>query len=319
MSKKVIQRAFGGPDVLEIVDEPDPSAEDLEADQVLVRVSFAGVNPVDAKTRAGKGVSSLMGELPFTVGWDLAGTVASVGAHVTDLSVGDRVFGMSRFPYQAAAYAQFAIVAAADLVPTPDQLSDENAAALPLASLTAWQQLVRTAGVTRGDRVLIHGAGGGVGHLAVQIAHDIGATVLVTASTAKHDWLKQLGADQAIDYATENFVDILRDDRVDVVLDLVSGPTVADSFEITKPGGVVIVVPESMSDSLRAAAAAAGVRVEAPPVHLDRESLIELADLAARGQLVPTVSRTYPLDQVRDAHESIEHGHTLGKTVLSIG
>lgn len=318
MSKKVIQRSFGGPEVLEIIDVPNPSREDLGADEVIVTVTFAGINPVDAKTRAGKGVASLMGELPFTVGWDLSGTIASMGDDVTALSVGDRVFGMSRFPHQAAAYAQFAIVTAADLVPTPDSVSDESAAALSLASLTAWQQLVHTAGLKIGDRVLIHGAGGGVGHLAVQIAHHVGATVLVTASKAKHGWLRRLGADQVIDYATEDVVDILRDEPVDVVLDLISGTAVAESFAITKPGGIVIVVPESMSDALRTRAAAARVRVEAPAVHLDREALIEIADLAARGVLIPTVSRAYPLDQVSGAHAAIEQGHTTGKTVLRV-
>src|SRR5450631_3146384 len=130
MSKKVIQRSFGGPGVLEIIDAPDPTREDLRPDEVLVNVTFAGINPVDAKTREGHGVAGLMGELPFTVGWDLAGTIASVGDEVTELSAGDRVFGMSKFPLQAAAYAQTVIVAAADLVLTPDSVSDENASAL---------------------------------------------------------------------------------------------------------------------------------------------------------------------------------------------
>jgi len=318
MSRKVIQRSFGGPDVFEVIDSPDVRSEDLGPDEVLVRVSYAGINPVDAKTRAGKGVAGLMGEFPFTVGWDLSGTVASVGGHVSELTVGDRVFGMSRFPHEAAAYAEFAVVAAADMVRIPDSVSDESAAALPLASLTAWLQLVETAGLKRGDRVLVHGAGGGVGHLAVQIAHDIGATVVVTASKAKHGWLSDLGADQTIDYSTENFADVLRDEPVDVVLDLISSTGAAKSFAITKPGGTVIVIPESMTKDLRDAAAAAGVRVEAPAVHLDRESLVHIAQLAASGVLVPTISRVYALEQVGAAHADVEDGHTRGKTLLRV-
>lgn len=318
MNRTVIQRSFGGPEVLEVVDGPTLSSGDLAPGDVLVEVAFAGVNPVDAKTRAGRGVAGLLGDPPITVGWDLSGTVAAVGADVAALSVGDRVFGMSRFPHEAATYAQFAVVAADDLVRTPDTLGDADAAALPLAALTAWQQLVDAAGLQPGDRVLIHGAGGGVGHLAVQVAHHLGAHVRVTASAAKHEWLTALGADTVIDYATEDFAERLRTDPVDVVVDLVGGDLASRSLPIVKKGGVVLVIPEYLTDDLKNAAESAEVRVIGPAVHLDRDELEHVAELASSGVLLPTVTAVYALDDVAAAHVAIDSGHTRGKIVLSV-
>nr|WP_202918632.1 NADP-dependent oxidoreductase [Saccharothrix deserti] len=191
MSTKIIQTRFGGPEVLELVEQAPPTPDALAADEVLVRVAFAGVNPIDVMTRTGGGMAAAgVISLPFTPGWDLAGTVEAVGSQVNTLAVGDRVFGMARFPREGAAYAQYAIVPAVDLAPTPDTLTDDAAAALPLAAMTAWQAFADTARVTKGQRVLITGAGGGVGHFAVQIAHHLGATVTAVAGAAKHDWLR---------------------------------------------------------------------------------------------------------------------------------
>lgn len=315
MSKKVTQRSFGGPEVLEVIDVPVPAADDLGPDEVLVRVAAAGVNPVDWKTRAGIGVA-MPGDLPFTVGWDLAGTVEALGPQVTGFAPGDRVFAMSRFPFQAAAYAQYAVVPAGDLVATPAPVTDEAAAALPLAALTAWQGLIDTAQVQAGQRVLIHGAGGGVGHLAVQIARHLGADVTATARAAKHDWLLSLGAHQVIDYTRDDFTRILRDAPVDLVLDFIAGDVGPRSAQVIAPGGLLVQFPAGMDPEAKAAADAAGVRIDAPVVHTDQAQLRQIAELAATGALTATVAEVLDLDKAAEAHRALESGHVPGKLVL---
>ena len=197
--RAIRQQTLGGPEVLELVDAPRPEPAPTE---VLVRAAAAGVNPVDWKTRTRGG---FLGTPPFTVGWDIAGVVEEVGRGVTRFEPGDRVFGMPRFPREAAAYAEYVTSPSRQLAPIPDGVGDVEAAALPLAGLTAWQALVETAGIGLGSRVLILAAAGGVGHLAVQIAKARGAHVIGTASARNHDLVRGLGADELIDYLDTDF------------------------------------------------------------------------------------------------------------------
>ena len=324
MARQIQQHAFGGPEVLEIheVEPPDPAA--LAKGELLVRVAAAGLNPVDAKTRAGGAVAKVMGGFPFTVGWDLAGTVEALGPaarHEADdpdwLAVGNRVFGMSRFPQQAAAYGQYAVVPARDVVRTPGALSDEHAAALPLAALTAWQALVDVAALRAGQRLLIQGAGGGVGHLAVQIARHLGADVIATAGANKRDWLAGLGANHVIDYVSEDFVEVLRSAPVDVVLDTVGGAVGTRSVAVLTPGGVLVGLP-GVAEATRTAAATSGVRAVTHSVHPDRDRLVQIAALAEAGTLAATVDAVYPLERAADAHRALEGGHARGKLVLRV-
>ena len=196
--RSITQATLGGPDVLEVAEVPRPEPFPTE---VLVRVAAAGVNPVDWKVRTRGG---FLGEPPFTVGWDVAGVVEALGGGVTRFAVGDRVFGMPRFPREAAAYAEYVTSPSRQLARTPDGMSDVEAGGLPLAGLTAWQALVETADVQPGQRVLILAAAGGVGHLAVQIAKARGAHVIGTASAGKHAFLREIGADETIDYTSED-------------------------------------------------------------------------------------------------------------------
>ena len=313
MPKKIEQFAFGGPEVLRLVETDRPDPKVLGPDEVLLRVTAAGVNPVD--THARQGGYGQLGEFPITVGWDLAGTVEAVGPEVSALVVGRRVFGMSRFPDQAAAYAQYAVVPAIDLVSTPPALSDEEAAALPLAALTAWQNLVDIAKVEPGQRVLVHGAGGGVGHLAVQLAREFGAHVIATASAGKQEWLRELGANEVIDYQAGDFVELLRANPVDVVFDNVCGEVGRRSVEVVKPGGIVIELT-GVAPATQAAADDAGVRAVYHAVHTDAAQLARIAELAGEGTLSVTVSEVFPLEDAAEAHRAIEEGHTLGKIVL---
>src|SRR5690606_31402426 len=211
----ITQLSTGGPQVLELgeaeIPEPLPT-------EVRVRVGAAGVNPVDWKTRAGAGMASVLGPPPFTVGWDVAGTVDAVGRGVTRFAVGDAVSGMPWVPRQAGAYAEFVTAPSRHFARRPAGLSEIEAAGLPLAGLTAWQCLVDIADVQPGQRVLVHAAAGGVGHLAVQIAKARGAYVIGTASAPKHNLLHDLGVDEAIDYRAEEFEKVI-EPQVDLVLD----------------------------------------------------------------------------------------------------
>jgi len=308
MSTKIVQTRFGGPEVLELVDQAPPTPA---ADEVLVRVAYAAVNPIDVMTRTGGGVAGLL-TLPFTPGWDLAGTVEAVGRQVTTLAVGDRVFGMARFPREGAAYAQHATVPAAHLAPTPDTLTDAAAAALPLAGMTAWQAFADTTHITKGQHVLITGAGGGVGHLAVQVAHHLGATVTAVAGAAKHDWLRGLGANRTVDYTDPA---ALASQPVDIALDLAGGDTDHRALAAVRPGGVLIAL-KGADDDARAAAQAAGVRVATTTVHTERAWLDQITHLAATKALVPEVTHIFDLADATQAHRLLEAGHVQGKVVL---
>jgi NADPH:quinone reductase-like Zn-dependent oxidoreductase len=307
--RAIRQQTLGGPDVLELAEVPRPTPIPTE---VLVRARAAGVNPVDWKTRTRGG---FVGEPPFTVGWDVAGVVEEVGYGVTTLSVGDRVFGMPRFPHEAAAYAEYVTSPSRQLARIPDGLGDVEAGALPLAGLTAWQALVETADVAPGQRVLVLAAAGGVGHLAVQIAKARGAHVLGTARAEKHPFLAQLGVDEAIDYTSEDVAERARD--VDVVLDAVGGDAASDALRAVRDEGIVVTLSGTSVGPLRELAGDR-IRVVGILVEPDRAGLEALAELAAAGTLRPHVSRTFPLADAARAHELGETGRTQGKLVLTI-
>jgi NADPH:quinone reductase-like Zn-dependent oxidoreductase len=309
--RAVRQDSLGGPEVLRLVEVPAPEPAPTE---VLVRVAAAGVNPVDWKTRATGG---FLGQPPFTVGWDVAGVVEAVGAGVTRFAVGDRVFGMPRFPRQAGAYAEYVTSRSRQLASIPDRLSDVEAAALPLGGLTAWQALVDTARVGPGQRVLIQAAAGGVGHIAVQIAKSQGAYVIGTARTARHELLGELGIDEAIDYTRQDVSETVRD--VDVVLDLVGGETGLSSLPVLRDGGLLISVPSRGDVEPLRRAAGERVRVTAILVEPDRLGMEAVAALVEAGALRPHVAKTFPLAEAARAHELGESGRTGGgKLVLTV-
>jgi NADPH:quinone reductase-like Zn-dependent oxidoreductase len=300
--RAVRQHELGGPEVLVVEDVPKPEPGPTE---VLVRVAAAGVNPVDWKVRAGGG---FLGEPPFTVGWDVAGVVEAVGFGVTWLAPGDRVFGMPRFPREAACYAEYVVSPSRHLARIPDGLSDVEAAAVPLAGLTAWQSLVDTAEVGEGSRVLVLGAAGGVGHFAVQIARARGAWVAGTSSSAKHGFLRELGVDEALD--KDELISVR---EVDVVLDAVGGEVGVGALPALRDGGVLVTVSGSSVRGL-VEAARGRVRVAGILVEPDRVGMEALASLGLR----PHIERTFPLEQAAAAHELGEQGRTRGKLVLRV-
>jgi NADPH:quinone reductase-like Zn-dependent oxidoreductase len=290
--RRIRQFELGGPEVLVVEDAPIPEPE---ATEVLVKVAAAGVNPVDWKVRAGGGLLAP----PCTVGWDVAGVVEALGRGVTWLEPGDRVLGMPRFPKEAGCYAEYVTSPSRQLTRAPDGWSDVEAAALPLAGLTAWQALVETAAVGEGSRVLVLGAAGGVGHFAVQIAKARGAWVAGTSSVEKHAFLRDLGVDEPLD--KNGPLDV----EAEVVFDTVGG----DAALAAPKGARVITVSSSSVAPLRDAGFdAAGILVEP-----DRAGLEGLLAAGVR----PRVEATFPLEQAAQAHELGEQGRTRGKIVLT--
>ncbi|AJF68916.1 NADP-dependent oxidoreductase [Streptomyces vietnamensis] len=305
--RAVVVEQWGGPEKLveREVERPEPGLN-----EVLVRVHAAGVNPVDWKTRA-SGALIAWGPLPV-LGWDVSGTVEAVGPGVGNLRPGDEVFGMPLFPRQAGGYAEYVVAPARHLAPKPKSLTHVEAAALPLAALTAWQALVDAADVRPGERVLVHAAAGGVGHFAVQIAKARGAYVIGTASAAKHELLRELGADEVIDYREAPFEDVVSD--VDVVLDGLGGETAERSLKVLRAGGRLITLPGP--DDVPAAPE--GVRAAWVLVEPDHLGLREIAALVESGALRPVVDAVLPLSEAAKAHELGERGRTTGKIVLSV-
>jgi NADPH:quinone reductase-like Zn-dependent oxidoreductase len=304
---------FGGPEVLSLVEVPRPNPISTE---VLVEVHACGVNPVDWKTRSGSGVSAWVGPPPFVPGWDVAGVVVEMGYGVTTLQPGDRVFGMPWFPREAGAYAEYVTAPSRHFARMPEGMPFEEAAALPLASLTAWQALVDTANVREGQTVLINGASGGVGHLAVQIAKALDARVIGAARAANHDFLRSLGADECVDREAVQIQDAAG--NVDVVLDFAGRDHTRAELDTMRDGGVLVAIANGASHEAKEEAGRRGIRVAEILVEPDGHALTEIAQLASGGRLEVSVDRAIPLDQAAKAHELLEAGGVRGKLVLTV-
>jgi NADPH:quinone reductase-like Zn-dependent oxidoreductase len=307
--KAAIIRSYGAPSALELTDVDDPKPMPTE---VRVRVRAVGTNPVDAAVRSGR--FPLL-EPPAVLGWDVSGVVETVGGGVTRFAVGDEVFGMPRFPRAANAYAELVTAPSRQLAKKPAKLSHAEAAALPLAGLTAYQALVDAARVVPGQRVLVHGAGGGVGHLAVQIAKALGAEVFATASAGKIEFVKKLGASAVVDYRSAVFEETLRE--LDVVFDTVGRGYGDRSLPVLKEGGALVTIVDHFDTALAARVRAAGRRFLGIAVEPDSAGLEALARLVDAGQLRPHVSHAVPFERVREAHELLE-GSVTGKIVLTL-
>ncbi|WP_406201747.1 NADP-dependent oxidoreductase [Kitasatospora sp. NBC_01560] len=306
--RAVIQKSFGGPEVLETVETGRPTPLGGE---VLVRVHASGVNPVDLAVRSGS--YPLLGEPPYGVGWDISGVVEAVGPGAR-FRPGDEVFGMPFFPRAATGYADYVAVPSRQVARKPATLDHVEAAAVPLAALTAWQGLVDAARLGEGQRVLIHRAAGGVGHFAVQIAKARGAHVIALASEPKHAFLRGLGADEVIDYRTTDYTEVVRD--VDVVFDSSSDGTRA--LSVLRPGGTLVSIMEHWNQELAAEVEAAGRHFAGVSVEPDYASLEAIAALVDAGRIRPHIAATFPLDEAGKAHELLGAGRVQGKVVLTV-
>ena len=309
--RAIRQEIHGSPEVLQEVEVPRPAPG---LSEILVAVRAAGVNPTDWWNRA---ASMTINRLPLVLGWDVSGVVEAVGTGVTLFKPGDEVFGMLPYPHGVGAHAEYVTAPARAFAHKPAGIDHVQAGALPLAALTAYQALIDTADIQAGQRVLIHAAAGGVGHLAVQIAKSRGAYVIGTASAAKHDFLLSLGADEVIDYQKVDFTEVVKD--IDVVLDPISLDTAsrARSLAVLRPGGTLVsILPVPIDPEELADIAERGIRFESLLVEADRAGMQAIADLVEAGALRAHIEATFPLAEAAKAHALGETGRTTGKIVL---
>jgi NADPH:quinone reductase-like Zn-dependent oxidoreductase len=307
--KAIVAHEYGGPQVLKLEEVPVPTPKDGE---MLVKVFAAGVNSFDGTLRSGKYAKPNGTQLPWHPGYDIAGVVEKVGGKVTKFKVGDPVYAMIDI-LKGGGYAEYALAKETDAASKPATLNFVEAAGVPSVALTAWQAMVDKANVQSGQTVLIHGGSGGVGMFAIPFAKIRGAKVFATASTANQDFLKQLGADVAIDYKTQKFEDVAKD--VDVVIDGVGGETLARSYPIVKKGGIVV----SLSDRVdQAQLAKYGIRGTSLVVQNSGDELAQIGKLIDEGKIKVIVSETFPLADANKAEAKADLGHTRGKIVLKV-
>jgi len=319
----VTQDELGGPHVLRLaeVNRPEPSPG-----EVLIKLGAAGVNPVDAVVRSGnyrpRDGSTIDVDLraerfaipPFTTGWDIAGRVESCGPGVSAFRHGDQVMGLLSFPELASTHADFVIASTNEIVLKPADMPTTEAGGLPMAGLTAWQALIGIAKVADQERVLVHAAAGGVGHLAVQIAKAVGADVVATTSAGNHHFVRGLGADEVIDYRVEDFVTATS--PVDVVLDLVGGEYAERSLKVLKPGGRLVSAVTVYPGTTQERAERAGRCFREVHVRPSTQDLATLVRLFQDGRLQVQVSHVLALTEAAEAHRLVEGGHVAGKVVL---
>ncbi|MCS3608120.1 NADP-dependent oxidoreductase [Erwinia rhapontici] len=331
--KAFIIEGYGSKNGGRIADRPEP---ELRADDVLIRVQATSVNLLDAKIRKGEFRLILPYKLPLILGNDVAGVVVSVGPEVTRFRSGDPVYARPA-QQRIGTFAQYIAVNENDLALIPDNLSREEAASLPLVSLTAWQVLVETAKLKKGQKVLIHAGSGGVGTIAIQLAKHLGAFVATTTSTANVAWVKALGADVVIDYKTQDFATLLHD--YDVVLNSLGGDVLAKSLQVLKPGGQLISISgpptpafateqglswglkqvmRLLSFRIRKQAKRRGIRYSFVFMRASGAQLSEISALVEAGVIKPVVDRVFPFAEIKEALAYVETGRAKGKVVVRV-
>ena len=309
--KAVRVHKYGGPEVLRFEDVPRPTPGSGE---LLVKVHAASVNPIDWKIRAGYMKDYIPLPLPFIPGWDVSGVVEAVGPGVTKFKKGDEVYARSDLAAHGyGSYAEYVEVKETETALKPRAVDHVHAAAIPVAAVAAWRALFDGAGLKKGQKVLIHGSAGGVGGFAVQLAKWKGAQVIGTASSKNQGFVRELGADETIDYEKTRFEDVVHD--ADVVLDTIGGDTQKRSWSVLKKGGILVslVGPPSAEE-----AAKHGVRSAFLSAQGGTSVLTELAKLVDSGKIRLIVEKVLPLSEARQAHELSESGHARGKIVLKV-
>ena len=307
--KAMVVHEFGGPEVLKLEDVPVPTPKENE---MLIKVFAAGVNSFDGLLQSGKYAKIFKMQLPWIPGYDIAGTVEKVGGKVSKFKVGDPVYAFMTIP-TGGGYAEYALAKQNQVALKPATISFVEAAGVPSVALTAWQALVDKANLQSGQTVLIHGASGGVGMFAIPIAKIRGAKVFATASTANQDFLKQLGADVAIDYKTQRFEEIAKD--IDVVVDGVGGDTLARSYSIVKKGGILVSLVGRVDQARLEKYGIRGVSLEA---EYNGDELAQIGKLIDEKKIKVVVSQMFPLVEAIQAQEKANTGHARGKIVLKV-
>ncbi|QWT84699.1 NADP-dependent oxidoreductase [Chryseobacterium sp. PCH239] len=314
--KAVIVNEAGGVENLQFTEIDKPV---IGNDEVLVKVVSVSINPVDVKSRAYEGVLNWIFEekRPVILGWDISGEVVETGKSVIDFKSGDEVFGMVNFFGKGNVYAEYVAAPAAHLALKPQNITHQQAAAASMAASTAYQALVDVAGIKKGSKVLIHAASGGVGHFAVQIAKYFGAYVIGISSGKNKEFVLSLGADEHIDYTTENFYEKVQD--ADIVIDTLQGKALSDSVDIVKENGIIITLPTpEIPEDIALRARQKKVNIEFMMVQSKKETAEAIAGLLKQEALKPFVYKTFPFEDIALAHLEVETSRVAGKVIVNL-
>lgn len=311
--KAMVLKRFGGIENFAVEDVPEPQVGDGE---VLVEVKAIGIDQIDVKARKGEGMSDyLKQEHPMILGWDISGVVSKVGSRVKDFKAGDAVFGTIRFPGPGSSYAEYAVAPADQIALKPENISHAEAAAATQSPLTAWQALVDTGHVKKGDRVLVHGGAGGVGNYAIQIARHIGCYVITTVSGADRAFVKELGADEVIDYRAQAFEKEVKE--VDFVLDTIGGDNFVRSLDVLKPEGMIVLLPSNKKEEADKAVREKQVKnYRHILMHSSGKDMRAIAGMLREGSMKANVDKVYSFEQIPQAQEQLENGKVRGKIVV---
>jgi NADPH:quinone reductase-like Zn-dependent oxidoreductase len=307
--KAVRIHQYGDRNVLKFEDSPIPG---INSDDVLVRTVAASVNPVDWKIREGYLKEMIHYSMPLTLGWDVSGIITELGDNVTDFKVGDCVYSRPDISRDGT-YAEYVAIRASEIALKPASITHSEAASLPLAGITAWEVLITVAQISEGQKVLIHAGSGGVGSLAIQLAKSRGAYVIATTSAKNSELVASLGADEVIDYTTQDFTEVVKD--IDVVFDTLGGDIQTGSWSVLKSGGILvsIVSPPSEEKAKELGVKSAFVFIQ-PSAYI----LEQLAQLVDQGKIRPIIGAEFTLEDINKAHELSESGRAVGKIVLSV-
>jgi NADPH:quinone reductase-like Zn-dependent oxidoreductase len=312
--KALLLEGTGGTECLKLKEIALPS---LREGEVLVKVRSISINPIDVKTRTGKGqYGRIKEDPPIILGWDVSGEVMEAAQGVRKFKMGDEVFGMINFPGHGKAYAEFVAAPASQLALKPRNSSHDEAAATTLAALTAWQALVNVAKIKKGDQLLMHAAAGGVGHFAVQIAKHFGAQVTGTGSAESISFLKELGVDKAIDYKSQDFQLLVKD--ADIVFDPLGGEVTKKSYSVLKSGGRLVSIVGGVKEEDADLIKNKDIKAVNYLVKSSGEDMSTIASLLASGKIKPHISKVFPFKQIAEAHKQLETGRTKGKIVVVV-
>ncbi|WP_343640894.1 NADP-dependent oxidoreductase [Chryseobacterium sp.] len=314
--KAVIVNEAGGVENLQFMEIDKPV---IGNDEVLVKVVSVSINPVDVKSRAYEGVLNWIFEekRPVILGWDISGEVVETGKSVTDFKPGDEVFGMVNFFGKGNAYAEYVAAPSAHLALKPQNITHQQAAAASMAASTAYQALVDVAGIKKGSKVLVHAASGGVGHFAVQIAKHFGAYVIGISSGKNKEFVLSLGADEHIDYTTENFYEKVQ--NADIIIDSLQGKALSDSVDIVKENGIIITLPTpEIPEDIEVRAKQKKVNIEFMMVQSKKETAEAIAGLLKQEALKPFVYKTFPFEDIALAHLEVETSRVAGKVIVNL-
>lgn len=308
--KAIILENAGGTKNLKLTEIEKPT---IKQGEVLVAIKSISINPIDVKTRSGKGAfQKLKDENPLILGWDISGVVVETNSSM--FKVNDEVFGMINFPGHGKGYAQFVAASENHIALKPKNINFEEAAATSLAALTALQAIEK-AEVKEGQNVLIHAASGGVGHFAVQIAKYLGVSVTGTSSDKNREFILNLGADQHIDY--KNYEWGNSEEKFDFILDTIGGENIDHSVKVLEEGGIIISIPSGLNDDIEEKAASVKGKGFKMMVQSDGNDMKKLAELLEKGFIKPHIYKAYHFDEMSNAHEELEKGRTVGKIVVN--